>query len=133
MITRSEMTTTPTLGEFILAEIDKRGISAREFAKLVGVNHKIINKYIDYGTKDVGGVSPRFIHKLAKATSFNPLLLYALAYPELQEAITKLVHFGVSGSIREQRVEQLPESDVSFIDSIIEDRLRLQSKNDEDV
>lgn len=56
------------LGDFLIEEIAARGISAREFARLMGVSHVSVSKFLDYGKKDVGYPSVDFILKLAKAT-----------------------------------------------------------------
>jgi transcriptional regulator with XRE-family HTH domain len=70
-----------TLGSFILSEIEKRKMSARAFADMVGVTHKTINKFLNYGTKDVGYPSVDFLLKLARATNTDICYLMTLVDP----------------------------------------------------
>lgn len=71
-----------TFGDFILMEMRKRDMSARAFARFVGVDSKTINKFLDYGTKDVGQPSVEFLSKLALATHTDPCVLLAMVIPE---------------------------------------------------
>lgn len=57
-----------TMGDWLLAEVEKRGMSVREFAAFIGVAHTTLNRLLDYGTKDVGYPSVDLLFKLARAT-----------------------------------------------------------------
>lgn len=67
-----------TLGDFINTEIERRHMSAREFARFVGVAPAVINKFRDYGTKDVGYPSVDVLLRLSKATGTDICYLMAL-------------------------------------------------------
>jgi transcriptional regulator with XRE-family HTH domain len=104
-----------TLGEFILAEMDKRRMSAREFALFVGVTHSTINKFVHFGSKDVGYPSIEFLGKLAQATHSDLCAVMALVFPEVTEA----TQLKPSTIILAQRIEQLPDAVREIIDGII--------------
>lgn len=128
------MTETPTtLGEFILAEMHKRDLSARQFAALVGVTHTTINKFLEHGSASVGGVSPDFLMKLGTATNTNRLTLLLLAYPDFADDLERLTRLGISSALREERFEQLPENMREAVDTIIFERARSQSNKDQKV
>lgn len=61
-----------TLGGFILEEMRKRDMSARDFALYVGVSHSAINKFLNYGIEDtyagkpIGEPSIDFLYRLAR-------------------------------------------------------------------
>jgi transcriptional regulator with XRE-family HTH domain len=74
---------TVTLGEFLLKEINRRDMSIREFARFVNVNHQTINKFLDYGTKDVGNPSVEFLIKLARATNTHIGYIMSLIEPDV--------------------------------------------------
>lgn len=122
-----------TLGEFILTEINNRDISAREFAKLVGVNHRVINKFLDYGSKDVGGVSVAFLEKLAKATGTNPVTLFVLAYPEMEDGLKRLTRLSITQALRNERIEQLPDNIREAVDTIIFEHAIGKPEKDDDI
>jgi transcriptional regulator with XRE-family HTH domain len=74
-----------TLGGFILAEMRQRDMSAREFARFIGVSHQTVSRFLDYGEKDVGYPSVDFLLKLAKATETDVGALMRMLDPELDE------------------------------------------------
>lgn len=76
---------TLSLGDFILAEMTKRDMSARQFAAFLGVSHATINKFLDFGAKDVGYPSIDFIEKLALATDTRLSTIMGLILPHLAE------------------------------------------------
>lgn len=109
----TEMTGTMTLGQFILAEMERRQMSAREFARLVGVTHKTINKFVNGNPK--GYPSMDFLAKLAKATHADPCYLLGLIIPDIvQEGSIKPDDLLLS-----QRIGQLPPDKRDAIDAII--------------
>ncbi len=111
----TEMIEQKTLGKFILAEMDRRQMSAREFARFVGVTHKTINKFINYGAKDVGYPSMDFIAKLAQTTGTDPCYLLELIIPDV--ALSNRI--SPDAAILGQRIEKLPENVREAIDGII--------------
>jgi transcriptional regulator with XRE-family HTH domain len=74
-----------TLGEFILAQMHQRDMSAREFARFVGVSHQTISRFLDYGEKDVGYPSVDFLFKLAEATDTDIGVLMRMLKPDYDE------------------------------------------------
>jgi transcriptional regulator with XRE-family HTH domain len=72
-----------TLGDFLLSEINRRDMSIREFARFIGVNHQTVNKFMDYGTKDVGQPSVEFLIKLARGTNTHIGYIMSLIEPEV--------------------------------------------------
>jgi transcriptional regulator with XRE-family HTH domain len=70
--------TTYTFGDFLAEEIKKRHMSAREFGEYIGVTHTSINKFLQFGKKDVGYPSMDLILKLAKATNTDVGKLIAM-------------------------------------------------------
>jgi transcriptional regulator with XRE-family HTH domain len=74
-----------TLGSFLLYQMHKRDMSAREFARFIGVSHQTISRFLDYGEKDVGYPSVDFLLKLARATGTDVGALMRMLDPELDE------------------------------------------------
>jgi transcriptional regulator with XRE-family HTH domain len=74
-----------TLRDFLLSEMSQRDMSAREFARFIGVSHGTINRFLDYGEKDVGYPSVDFLLKLARATGTDVGALMRMLDPELDE------------------------------------------------
>lgn len=68
------------LGKFIVDEINKRHVSATQFAKDVDVSTSTITHAINGETAEP---SLPFLHKLAKYTSTPLSALIALAYPDV--------------------------------------------------
>ncbi len=118
-----------TLGEFIQREIDRRHLSNRQFADLLGVSHTIINKFLDHGSKDVGEPSLDFLVKLGKGTGTNPLVLLALADPRIADSLRELAQADNSALLRSQRIEQLPENMREAIDTIIFERAKMPQED----
>lgn len=79
-----------TLGEFIEAELKRRDMSAREFAKFIDVPNTLINKFRNHGLsehyagKPIGDPSLEFLVKLSKATQTDICALLALVVPDAQ-------------------------------------------------
>lgn len=112
-----------TLGEFLQMELNNKHLSARQLAEMVGVNHKVINKYLEHGIKeDVGNPTPEFLLKLSKATGTNVVMLLALAYPEIGAALERITKVSSTAALRQEQIEQLPENLREAVDSIIFER-----------
>lgn len=74
-----------SFGDFILAEMNKREMSARQFASFIGVSHGTVNRFLDFGKKDVGYPSIDFIEKLAIATDTKLSTIMGLILPQLAD------------------------------------------------
>jgi transcriptional regulator with XRE-family HTH domain len=106
---------TNTFKDFLAAEIKKRDMSTREFARYVGVAHGTIGRFINHPPEVTGKPSVEFIEKLARATNTDPCLLLALVIPNTAR------HTAASPDalILSQRIEQLPEHLREAIDAIL--------------
>lgn len=93
-----------TFGNFLLAEMNKRNMSAREFSRFIGVSHATINKFLDYGVKDVGDPSVEFLFKLAEATNTHIGTVMALLRPGIEPIDPEALALA-------QQLQQLPESE----------------------
>jgi transcriptional regulator with XRE-family HTH domain len=102
-------------GEFLLREMELRGMSARELARFTGVAHGTINKFLEHGVKDVGYPSVDVLIKIAKATNTDICFLIALVAPE----VSNTGNASPDAMITSQRIEQLPESIRDIVDDII--------------
>lgn len=69
--------------DFILTEMNKRGMSARQFASFVGVTSTTINRTID--PREPVAPSIELLVKLAMATQTDVGMLVKLAYPEVEK------------------------------------------------
>lgn len=69
-----------TLRGFIETELIKRSMSAREFAKFVGVSSSTISRAMAFDNKTEPSLS--FLNKLASATSTDICTLVYLVYPD---------------------------------------------------
>jgi transcriptional regulator with XRE-family HTH domain len=74
-----------TLRDFILLQMHQRDMSAREFARFIGVSHGTINRFLDYGEREVGYPSVDFLFKLAKATDTDIGVVMRLLEPNFDE------------------------------------------------
>jgi transcriptional regulator with XRE-family HTH domain len=110
------------LSNFILMEIEKRGMSAREFAKFVGVSHTSVNKFLDYGKEDVGYPSVDFILRLAKATNKDVGEIMKLIDPDVPTDDPEL---DPQVKIIAERIQRLGERErrmvEKFVQSVSED------------
>lgn len=68
------------LGKFIQAEMQRRELSANQFASIVGVSHTTIGRLIEPGDETQPTLD--FLIKLAKATHTDICSLVALVAPE---------------------------------------------------
>jgi transcriptional regulator with XRE-family HTH domain len=109
------MSQTKTLGDFILAEMQKRQMSARAFARFVGVDSKTINKFLDYGTKDVGYPSVEFLLKLSQTTKADVCYLMALVDP----SVASNSQVTPDALALSRQIEELPANIRDAIDAII--------------
>ena len=118
-----------TLIEFLELEIQKRGLSQREFAKEVGVSHRTINKLLDKTAKKQPSASATLLLKISKATGVNIVTLMALAYPDVAESINDVVGMDAASLLRSQRIQELPENLREAVDTIIFQRAQLKKMN----
>ena len=108
-----------TLQDFVLAEMRKRYLSEREFAKLVGVAHTTINYLTNSDHKKDREVTAPFLIKLARATNTNPILLFALAYPEVKPDLEELLGLSTDSVLRAKQLENLPDAALDLIDAFL--------------
>jgi transcriptional regulator with XRE-family HTH domain len=101
-----------TLGEFLQAELERRDMSIREFARFVGVNHQTIAKFLDYGSKEVGYPSADFLLKLMKATGLDGAAMMALLDPTVAPLDPQTL-------ILAERIAQLPPDKRRLIDALL--------------
>ncbi len=109
------MTQARTFKEFIEAEITRRDLSARAFARLVGVDSKTINKFRKQDIASAGYPSVDFLIKLARATNTDISYLMMLVAPEVAQSSA----VRPDAMILSQRIEQLPDVYRELIDDII--------------
>jgi len=120
-----------TLRDFVIAEIDKRHMSVREFARLVGVANVSISAVINPGKREVKSPSIDFLLKLAKATNTNALILLVLAYPEIKPYFEALTGRPASDTLRLEQIERLSDDLRAAIDVIlVKSAGARQSEND---
>jgi transcriptional regulator with XRE-family HTH domain len=94
---------TYTLRDYIVTEMKKRNMSARQFAQLVGVSNTTINRLIDKDEPDEPTLD--FLVKLARATHIPLVPLVELSYPDLVDPNQEL---NPQARILAQQIEQLP-------------------------
>lgn len=109
------MSQAKTLRNFLQLEIDKRQMSARAFARFVGVDSKTINKFLNNDLEDVGYPSVDFLLKLSKATAIDIGSLMGLVDPN----VPRIANIAPDAIITSQRIEQLPDTYREIIDDII--------------
>lgn len=97
------------LREFVLLEIRKRDMSARQFADLIGVSHSTINRLLDTEKDHLPGIE--LMIKLSDATHIDLCSLMLLAY----HAEMKSNQLSGKYRIWAQRLEQAPESIVEAV------------------
>lgn len=108
-----------TLGEFIESELNKRQMSAREFADFVGVSNAVINKFRNHGINDmfankpIGEPSVSFLAKLARATSTDICALMALIVPEA-------TFIDPGARLIAQHIARLPPEQREVVDTFLE-------------
>lgn len=108
-----------TLKDFILAEMNKRGLSEREFSRLVGVAHTTINYLTNQEKNRPREVTVPFIIKLARATNTNTMLLLTFAFPELKPDLEALVKLPTQSALRLQQIDSLSEPALEIIDAFL--------------
>lgn len=100
------------LGEFLLSEMTRRGMSAREFAHFIGVSHTTMNRFLDYGKKDVGYPSAEFLLKLMRATGMDGSAIMALIDPDVPQMSPETL-------ILAERIAQLPDDKRKMVDALV--------------
>lgn len=123
------MAETKSFPQFVQHEMERRGMSIREFAEMVGVSHPVISKLLDERFDESRLPSVGLIAKLAKATHTNAVTLLVMAYPDLEEDLTVLLGANSGVLLRSQRIEQLPDNLREAIDTIIFERAQFSKPN----
>lgn len=99
--------------KFLQDEIERRGMSARQFAEFVDVAPSTVSRCIDEKNPQIPGLE--FLIKLATATGVSITSLVAMAYPDL----TVTTRPSPSAQILAQQIEQLPATTQEVILAII--------------
>lgn len=109
------------LGDFLLREIDRRGMSIREFARFVGLSHQVVSKFLEYGKKDVGYPSMEFVIKLAKALDKNVGDILVLIDPTLESigTNTEPQSLDVQTRIHAERYQELTPKQRRLVDAFM--------------
>jgi transcriptional regulator with XRE-family HTH domain len=76
---------TSALRDFLLAEMKRRNMSARQYAQFLGVSNTTINRLVDARDPDEPSLS--FMVKLARATKVSLVSLLDLSYPDLADLL----------------------------------------------
>lgn len=97
-----------SLSSFIQQEMQKRHMSQRQFAMMVGVSNQTISRAVSFNN-DNFDPSLEFLAKLARATHVDICTLVALIYPE---------DSSISGRARllAERIDRLPPEVQEIID-----------------
>jgi transcriptional regulator with XRE-family HTH domain len=103
-----------SLGNFVLTEMTRRQMTAREFANFVGVTHTTINRLLEHGVgdKSVNDPSLDVLDKLAKATSTDICSLVALVKPDT-------ARISPFARMLAERIERLPADKREFLDTYL--------------
>lgn len=102
-----------TLKEFIIEEMRRRDMSARQFAKVVGVSNTTINRALD--SKYTADPTLDFLAKLAIATNVSLIALVELSFPGVLEKDQP----SPAALIMAQKIEKLPSHLQEAIAAII--------------
>jgi hypothetical protein len=76
------MATVKNLADFLVQEIQKRGMTNYSFAQFIGVSHTTINRLVDLNEGDAGYPTLDFFVKLAESTQTDIRYLITLVVPE---------------------------------------------------
>jgi transcriptional regulator with XRE-family HTH domain len=87
-LTRKRLVVAKTLREFIREEMNKRDMSARQFADLLGVAPSTITTHLD----DKSNTEPTlsFLRKLARQTGVPLASIIAMAFPDVAGEISDI-------------------------------------------
>lgn len=97
-----------TLRGFILAEMNRRKLSMRQFAALIGVSHGTVSRFM----ADVEALPTLdFLVKLSRGTNADLVALLGLVYPE----DVRQYDGDPEGRIFLKRYKELPEETREFI------------------
>lgn len=110
---------TKTFSQFLNEEIRRRDMSARKFADLVGVNHAIINKFVNAEpSEEIGYPSIHTLRKLSDATGVSLLALLALIFPD-----TGNTAGDIDARLLAEQITQLSPEDRAVAEGFINDAL----------
>lgn len=96
------------LSEFLIAEMNKRKLSQREFATLMGIDYSTISKHI---SGKIAKPSLDFLVRLSEGTHTNLQTVIAFAYPEVADKMK----FDPEILLLAERLDRLPEDVKEFI------------------
>jgi len=75
------------LAKFIQAEMDKREMSQRQFAKFIKVSPSAVNQHVSETTREDGDPSLAFLRALSRGVGVPLPRLLAIAFPEIKEEL----------------------------------------------
>jgi transcriptional regulator with XRE-family HTH domain len=99
-----------TLDSFIKSEMRHREMNIRQFAKMVGVSHSTLLRYMDENNEDLPTLE--FLIKLSTATSTDLCTLVAMVAPDRTPVRP-------SARIIADRIARLSEDDQRLIDTLL--------------
>lgn len=106
---------TYTLRDFVIDEMNKRGMSNPAFGEFIGVSHSTINRIVD--PQRTAEPTLEFLFKLSTATGKSLLALLELAYPETVES-TRLTP---TAEIFAQRFVELSDDKQRLVIALLRD------------
>ncbi len=112
-----------SLGKFILGEMQKRDMTANQFASLVGVSHTTIGRLLEPGDKTLPTLE--FLFKLSGATHTDICTLVALIAPD------HTTNVNAEAQVIAERIMRLPPDKREIIDSFLLGLTLKGSKQDE--
>ena len=100
-----------TLADFINAEMDKRKMSQREFAKLIGVNQSTLSRTIG---PDKATPSLELLIKLANNTGASLVGLMKIAFPDAPIELPD-----VQSQLIADRIMRLGDSERAIVENLV--------------
>ncbi len=109
-----------TLRDFVLDQMDSRGMSNREFGKFTGISNTTINRIVNPANKQVPSMD--VLSKLARATNTPLVRVIAVAYPGVADQLAE------KGSVRDTVLAELFEELPDNVKEVIRALIRGQGK-----
>lgn len=101
-----------TFGEFLRREIDNRGMSLSEFARLVGVSHQTISKYTDFPKPGTSYPPFDFLVRLSQVTQTDLGTLAVIVEPSAS-------YISPEARFMAERIQRLDTDRQEMIDALI--------------
>ena len=101
-----------TFGEFLRREIDRRGMSLSEFARLVGVSHQTISKYTEFPKPGTSYPPFELLVKLSEITKTDLGTLAVIVEPAAS-------YISPQARFLAERIERLDAERQQMIDALI--------------